>query len=78
MAGRQPLARRAGRWPPHAALPAALQVRDGKVAALHPAGSAAQQTSATQVDLRGKMVLPTFADLHTHIGAGAGQGRGFA
>ena len=45
-----------------------LQVRDGVVAALYPAGHAAEHTRAWQVDLRGKMVLPTFADLHTHIG----------
>lgn len=48
------------------------QVRDGKVAALYPAGHSARHSRAWApvVDLRGKMVLPTFADLHTHIGAG--------
>ena len=49
-----------------------IVVRGGQVAALYPAGSARQHTRARQVDLAGKMVLPTFADLHTHIG---GRGR---
>ena len=49
-----------------------IVVRGGQVAALYPAGSARQHTRARQVDLAGKMVLPTFADLHTHIG---GPGR---
>ena len=48
-----------------------VQVRGGKVAALYPAGAGAAATSCPAVDLRGKMVLPTFADLHTHIGARA-------
>jgi cytosine/adenosine deaminase-related metal-dependent hydrolase len=47
-----------------------LEVRNGMVAALYPAGHAAEHTRAWQVDLRGKMVLPTFADLHTHIDKG--------
>ena len=45
-----------------------IVVRRGRVAALHPAGTARQHSRARQVDLAGKMVLPTFADLHTHIG----------
>jgi cytosine/adenosine deaminase-related metal-dependent hydrolase len=45
-----------------------IEVRGGQVAALYPAGQAAQRSGARQVDLHGKMVLPTFADLHTHIG----------
>lgn len=48
------------------------QVMDGVVTALYPAGQAAAHSRAGQVDLRGKMVLPTFADLHTHIGGGRG------
>ncbi|EFN58847.1 hypothetical protein CHLNCDRAFT_34176 [Chlorella variabilis] len=47
-----------------------IEVKGGQVAALYPAGGAAQHTSARRVDLRGKMVLPTFADLHTHIDKG--------
>jgi cytosine deaminase len=47
-----------------------IEVRDGRVAALHPAGEAAAHTRARALDLRGKMVLPTFADLHTHIDKG--------
>jgi cytosine/adenosine deaminase-related metal-dependent hydrolase len=50
-----------------------IEVRDGRVAALHPAGEAAAHTRARALDLRGKMVLPTFADLHTHIGALLGR-----
>jgi hypothetical protein len=46
-----------------------IEVREGKVAALFPAGIAAAHTHARRLDMRGKMVLPTFADLHTHIGA---------
>jgi len=59
-----------------------IQVVQGKVASLHPASAAAsaagghagqRASSSTSaqgpvIDLRGKMVLPTFADLHTHIG----------
>lgn len=44
--------------------------------ALYPAGQAAAHSRAGQVDLRGKMVLPTFADLHTHIGGEEGHACG--
>lgn len=51
-----------------------LEIRDGKVAGVYPAGAGAGQRgcrwSASLMDLRGKMVLPTFADLHTHIDKG--------
>lgn len=52
-----------------------IEVAQGRVVALHPPGSgraAARRRSTQVVDLQGKMVLPTFADLHTHIG---GKGR---
>ncbi|KAI3436637.1 hypothetical protein D9Q98_006053 [Chlorella vulgaris] len=47
-----------------------IEVREGMVAALFPAGIAAAHTHARRLDMRGKMVLPTFADLHTHIDKG--------
>jgi len=58
-----------------------MLVEGGKVAALYPAGQGAAHAGRRchVVDLKGKMVLPTFADLHTHIGgwgwkeAGLGQ-----
>lgn len=45
-----------------------IEVKDGKLAALKPAGQALRRKRLRQLDLNGKMVLPTFADLHTHIG----------
>lgn len=60
--------------PPNSAtLCPAIQVR-GRIVALHPAGHAAAapgrrgHSQGPAVDLKGKMVLPCFADLHTHIG----------
>jgi hypothetical protein len=51
-----------------------IEVRDGKVASIRAAGQAPLRSALLggprRVDLRGKMVLPTFADLHTHIGEG--------
>lgn len=47
-----------------------IEVRAGKVAAIYPAGQAASHTRARRVELNGKMILPTFADLHTHIDKG--------
>ncbi|PSC72883.1 Cytosine deaminase [Micractinium conductrix] len=50
-----------------------IEVAQGRVVALHPPGSgraAARRRSTQVVDLQGKMVLPTFADLHTHIDKG--------
>ena len=54
-----------------------LEVSGGRVAAVYAAGQAARHTHARQVDLCGKMVLPTFADLHTHIGETGGGGGGW-
>lgn len=55
-----------------------IEVVGGRVAALRPASAAAaagggrvaRRGSTQVIDLRGKMVLPTFADLHTHIDKG--------
>ena len=45
-----------------------FEIKDGVVAALRAAGGGATTAGLHRVDLHGKMVLPTFADLHTHIG----------
>jgi cytosine/creatinine deaminase len=51
-----------------------IEINNGKIAAILPAGStyvspfaAALALAPTVIDLRGKMILPTFVDLHTHI-----------
>lgn len=58
-----------------------ITVNGSKILSITPAGAAArdelpnghaaahQALPVPHVDLRGKMVLPTFVDLHTHIGA---------
>lgn len=46
-----------------------IEIRDGRVAGVH-AVDACPPPGAAVVDLRGKMVFPTFADLHTHIDKG--------
>lgn len=53
-----------------------IEVVRGRIVALHPAGHAAAapgrrgHSQGPAVDLKGKMVLPCFADLHTHIDKG--------
>ncbi|KAL4442940.1 hypothetical protein ABPG77_008431 [Micractinium sp. CCAP 211/92] len=52
-----------------------IEVVDARITALHPAGHAAAagrrgRSQGAAVDLKGKMVLPCFADLHTHIDKG--------
>eukprot|EP00887_Chlorella_sp_A99_P002739 scaffold6.g2739.t1 len=48
-----------------------IEIKGGKVAGVYPAGEGWQRCrGAEEVDLAGKMVLPTFADLHTHIDKG--------
>ena len=42
---------------------------DGRVASVAAAGATAAATASPSVDLRGRLCLPLFADLHTHIGA---------
>ena len=42
----------------------------GTVTAVTPAGAAAAAPGAAEVQLRGRLVLPCFADLHTHIDKG--------
>jgi len=49
-----------------------IEVKDGKITAIAPAGALSVARSLLgspmRLDLHGKMVLPTFVDLHTHIG----------
>lgn len=47
-----------------------LEVLDGKVASVHPSGSQRWSVRTKVIHLNGKIVFPTFADLHTHIDKG--------
>lgn len=56
-----------------------IEVRSGKIASIRPSSRQAQRPCPTSlyswffsptINLRGKMILPTFADLHTHIDKG--------
>ncbi|KAK9842487.1 hypothetical protein WJX81_002358 [Elliptochloris bilobata] len=44
-----------------------VEVKDGRINSIDPAGKAAHRDTTPIVDLRGSMVFPTFVDLHTHI-----------
>ena len=47
-----------------------LEVREGRIAAVHPAGTAvgvAAQAAGGAVDGRGRIALPAFTDVHVHL-----------
>lgn len=52
-------------------LSADIEIEDGCIASISPAAECSSPTSngAPVLDLQGSTVFPTFADLHTHIGA---------
>lgn len=48
-------------------------VRDGRIAEIGPADKVKVPEGAQRIDGRGKYLLPGLADMHVHIGQGAGQ-----
>lgn len=55
-----------------------IVVRDGRIDSIEPAGALSTGSGYPELDVKGKMVLPTFADLHTHVGEKGGNiGREF-
>lgn len=52
-------------------LSADIEIQDGFITSITPAAESSSSTSngAPVLDLQGAIVFPTFADLHTHIGA---------
>ena len=48
-------------------------VRDGRIAEIGPADKTKVPAGATQIDGRGKYLMPGLADMHVHLYAGAGQ-----
>lgn len=57
-------------------LDADIEVRNGLIFSISPASDVRVSGSENDsvLDLRGSIVLPTFADLHTHIGTKSGKG----
>lgn len=48
-------------------------VRDGRIAQIGAAGRVTIPAGATQIDGRGKFLLPGFVDMHAHLAPGAGE-----
>ena len=55
----------------------AILIRDGRIAAIGPAGSFEVPVEATRVDMGGRVAIPCFIDPHTHLVWGGDRGEEF-